>query len=340
VLEDGSVICFGRNLSGAVGDDSEASFVPVPAHVATGAIATAAGGDFSLAVTDAKGLLAWGGNDDGQLGLGDLGDGTERRAPILTPIDDWRAVAAGGAHACGIATTGQLRCWGSSELGQTGLGTTVPTPAPTAVGTAEWSDVSAGNAHSCGVQTGATLWCWGSNARSQLGLGRGGITQTRGEPTSVSAAAGWTQVAAGSDHTCALQAPGVLWCWGDNGAGQLGTGDTATRTLPWFIEGTVWREVTAGGRHSCGVFGDGLILCWGDNASGQLGTGDRMPAPRPARVSGRGGPWTTVSAGRAHTCAVDEAGAVYCWGAGADGRLGLGDEDDRVAPTRVCLGLE
>lgn len=41
-----------------------------------------------------------------------------------------------------------------------------------------------------------------------------------------------------------------------------------------------------------------------------------------------------VDAGDAHAC-VTRAGALYCWGAGADGRLGLADTDDRDEPARV-----
>jgi alpha-tubulin suppressor-like RCC1 family protein len=41
-----------------------------------------------------------------------------------------------------------------------------------------------------------------------------------------------------------------------------------------------------------------------------------------------------VDAGDGHACAT-RYGALYCWGRGADGRLGLGDTDDRDTPTRV-----
>jgi alpha-tubulin suppressor-like RCC1 family protein len=41
-----------------------------------------------------------------------------------------------------------------------------------------------------------------------------------------------------------------------------------------------------------------------------------------------------VDSGNAHTCAA-RFGILYCWGANADGRLGVGDLVDRNAPTRV-----
>ena len=44
-------------------------------------------------------------------------------------------------------------------------------------------------------------------------------------------------VAAGSYHTCALLRFGGAACWGSNQYGQLGTGDTAQRTLPTLVLG-------------------------------------------------------------------------------------------------------
>jgi alpha-tubulin suppressor-like RCC1 family protein len=37
-------------------------------------------------------------------------------------------------------------------------------------------------------------------------------------------------ITAGGTHTCAVGTPGV-WCWGGNGNGQLGTGDSVARTI-------------------------------------------------------------------------------------------------------------
>lgn len=47
----------------------------------------------------------------------------------------------------------------------------------------------------------------------------------------------------------------------------------------------------------------------------------------------------SVDAGDGHGCAT-RYGALYCWGRGVDGRLGLGDTDDRDSPTRVGEGSD
>ena len=39
----------------------------------------------------------------------------------------------------------------------------------------------------------------------------------------------------------------------------------------------------------------------------------------------------------AHTCALRDDGALFCWGSNNGGKLGIGSEDPALAPTRVGL---
>ena len=53
---------------------------------------------------------------------------------------------------------------------------------------------------------------------------------------------------------------------------------------------------------------------------------------------------TQLAAGAAHTCAVTEGGALYCWGRGTDGRLGyantnpIGDDETPGQAGAVPVG--
>ena len=71
-------------------------------------------------------------------------------------------------------------------------------------------------------------------------------------------------------------------------------------------------QISTGAYHGCGIGPAGRLYCWGDNAYGQLGDGSMTPRTTPVQV-GLATNWSSVSAGRYHTCGI-RAGALYCWG--------------------------
>ena len=139
-------------------------------------------------------------------------------------------------------------------------------------------------------------------------------------------------VGAGARHTCAIVEPSNVprsaWCWGANGANQLGTASdspvsTSFPTKPRsFVNNHIPTAIAAGADHTCLVrfaVSDGG-RCFGENAQGQL----RTPA-------GSGGPtmfdtfggFTLVAAGANFTCLAGTA-RVSCRGDDTDGQLGDG----------------
>jgi hypothetical protein len=84
---------------------------------------------------------------------------------------------------------------------------------------------------------------------------------------------------------------------------------------------------TAAGNHSCAIE-RGKAYCWGDNYSGDLGDGGTAPSGVPVAVDSAGvlagKTITHLAAGEYGTCALDSAGAAYCWGTNFAGQLGDG----------------
>jgi len=131
---------------------------------------------------------------------------------------------------------------------------------------------------------------------------------------------------------------GAAYCWGENDAGQLGSGSKTASPTPVRVASAVtFRSVSAGFAHSCGLANDGTAYCWGDGRSGALGSGDRVSHDRPEAVAG-GLRFSAVSAGNSYTCGVTTAGAAYCWGRNESGELGDGTTRDAVAPRAVSGG--
>lgn len=172
--------------------------------------------------------------------------------------------------------------------------------------------------HTCAVDERA-LYCWGDGNDEQFGEA-GGLPRA----TPVELAAGdFVDVCAGEQHACALRADGVLLCWGGNDAGQLGAGDRQPRARPTPVVRQSFSAVACGGRITCALTEAGELFCWGSNREGTLGQGDDGGADsaEPVRVA----PELSVrqvSVGQGHVCALEESGALYCWGRNTLGQLG------------------
>jgi cysteine-rich repeat protein len=143
-------------------------------------------------------------------------------------------------------------------------------------------------------------------------------------------------VDAGGAHTCVLIEGGRVRCWGLNGAGQLGLGNTENigdDELP-SAAGDVDLpmpaiQVSAGlGFHTCALLENGSVYCWGRNDSGQLGygntnnIGDDHDLVGPVEV---GINVEQLVVGAYHTCVRTSGDDVRCWGLGSLGRLGYGN---------------
>jgi serine/threonine protein kinase/alpha-tubulin suppressor-like RCC1 family protein len=155
-------------------------------------------------------------------------------------------------------------------------------------------------------------------------------------PASVTFAADRGTVAAGSRHSCTLDANGRVLCWGNNESGQLGDGGFVSHATPEPVAGSfAFAFVSAGSNHTCATTRDGEVYCWGANGSGQLGDGTTTPRSAPVRVSGSAS-FRIVRTGALHTCGLTTTGRVQCWGGNARGQLGTTGSGQ--APGTVPLG--
>jgi alpha-tubulin suppressor-like RCC1 family protein len=94
----------------------------------------------------------------------------------------------------------------------------------------------------------------------------------------------------------------------------------------------------AGAAHTCvGATISASVLCFGLNVDGQLGNGTLGGSGGPDKVPSLLGRTKSLTAGGAHTCAIDDSGEVWCWGRGDEGQLGDGLGIEHATPTGVAL---
>jgi alpha-tubulin suppressor-like RCC1 family protein len=145
---------------------------------------------------------------------------------------------------------------------------------------------------------------------------------------------------------CASLQGSTVLCWGSNGSGQLGRGDTiavggtqapAAATPPAAAIMPSGRSVIAmasGSGHTCALMDNNYLECWGSNGTGQLGLGlppsgssiaigdDEAPATfgglQLANV-------TSICTRGTSTCAGLVTGGLRCWGQNSKAQLGYGD---------------
>lgn len=228
--------------------------------------------------------------------------------------DSWaRLVSAGTNHLC--IDNGATFCFGDNTTYQTGFDQ--PTIAFFWV-PKHYDLIASGVGHTCGrVPAGIDVECWGDNAHGQLGMPP---SPAQAAPVVVApfpVAGGQllesiSFLSASETFTCAATRTRVA-CWGQ------------TPTAAGIVEelgGSSIDALETGAAHAC-VIRDGRAFCWGANESGQSAPGVAATNVPPTEVL-PDVELVSISAGRAHTCAVATTGAIYCWGDSSKNQLGDG----------------
>nr|WP_128796777.1 MopE-related protein [Corallococcus coralloides] len=234
-----------------------------PAEV-TKIVSVAAGGHHVLALGRTGRVWGWGRNDFAQVGMG------ASSAPVLTPtlIRTWvtAAIAAGESHSVLYDNEGRWQAvsWGLNGSGQGGRDFIVsepslpeqflPNPSGVVPGTYAGGSIAAGDHFSLfvlGRNPYGALVSWGANESGQLGDGTQLLRPTPGYARRWDS---WWQtyvpvdsvalVAGGARHGLSAhlelweykECP-IVWSWGDNSQGQLGTGSLSPALVTYVQPG-------------------------------------------------------------------------------------------------------
>lgn len=257
------------------------------------------------------------------------------------------ALVAGFNHTCGLASDGDLYCWGRNDSGQLGIGSSdnAAHPKPMLVSAKpKVAFISANGDQTCALTAAGVAYCWGDNKYGQLG---NGTLVSAVFPVPVSGDLKFKELSVGATHTCGLTISGAAYCWGGNWHGQLGIGTMdgeerypCCHTSPVPVAGgRSFSSVQAGGIHTCGLTFNGNAWCWGNHKNfGQLGTGDIDLQDRPAPMQVTGNlKFGSLSVG-IPSCGIVSDGTAYCWGGGPVPELGIKSRVERLDHPVVVPG--
>lgn len=339
-------------------------------------------------VTTENGVYCWGLNSNGQLGIGSTTDSTVPVKVTGSGLENRRVTKlnAGtntpGAVTCALTdeTTAAANmavntyCWGNNSNGQLGnnsVGGIQSSPVRVtdpmnALAGRQLKDIAIGHVHTCGITNDSLgqVYCWGNNNTLGGSTGVFGIASTsnfnRAYPQVAVSQASLgnqpaTKITAGSWNTCAIAGTRV-YCWGNNGRGQLGNNSTTNTSSPVAANADpVTSEANIGATDvdidsdfTCAVFNN-KAKCWGENTddnndgvTGQLGfgiAGTYGPNPLTVKAPVEGKAASAVTTGHQHGCAVAN-GSLFCWGKNGYGQLGTNNTistNTPVAPVDTQL---
>lgn len=361
-LSAGEAYCWGRREYGRLGNGTSTT-VPSPMPMTSGdmpasdSLVVVDGGSLASCGIGMSGwVYCWGAGYAGALGNGTLATAYAPKAispGSIPPGSQFASVSAGAQFACAQSTGGSLYCWGTNMAGQLGNGSMTSSLVPTTVDRGAkpiddtWAAVAVGGEFACAISSSRRLFCWGSDYFGQLGNGvTSGPFST---PQSVTVPGPWKAIATGAHHACAIAIDDSTYCWGWNGAGQLGIGSNTNADQPTMINSTnlsageVFRSLAASDSNTCGVTSSARIFCWGANNYGQLGTGSGGGSTVPVLIATPGGvspapQYVSVTSGYESACALATSGTAYCWGANYYGQLGDGTYTSRSTPAAASGG--
>jgi TBC1 domain family member 6 len=334
--DDGSVVCWGLNHKGQVGEFNVHDaivrepqlFRESPDVLERGAVAVAAGSDFSACILAPTGGTVGTPNSvarsDTSVGSGS--GSSQSRGPSLS-----RKGSTTGklAHHFQIPV-GTLVQWGNLRER---IISDYPLDGEEYGGGADDQSCQLPGmegAHSTGPGDGGDAGEWTHNP-----------FQNRYAPVSFQLQERITVMACGDSHTLCVDQQGGMWAFGRGHAGQLGNGlkeDSAIPVACKLPRKCRALQVSCGYNHSAMIDYDGSLYTWGCGTSGQLGLGTSTKEaviPRMNETIRDRGRCSSVQCNHAFTACLMANGEVYTWGSGEFGRLGHGDLSSSFTPKMV-----
>ena len=356
--KNGRLWGWGNNLRGEIGDNTIIS-KKTPVSI-LGAVKTfckiSVSSYFSTAIDKNGRVWSWGNNVAGQ-----LGDNTviSKSTPVaiagalktfceITNLYINDIFTSEIPFTLAIDKNGRIWGWGGNGQGQLGQNNTTNKSTPVAIAGAlkTFCKINAGglnggfssSASSLAIDKNGRIWGWGNNNEGQLGQNN---TTNRSTPVAIAGALKtFCKIASVFNSSMAIDKNGRIWCWGNNGIGQLGDNTMTNKSTPVAIAGALKTfceiAISSGASQSAlAIDKNGRIWGWGNNGNGELG--DNTTTCRSTPVAIAGALKTFCQVGRTSTFtsfAIDKNGRVWTWGMNVN-TLGLNQEFRVLTPVLI-----
>ena len=322
LISNGSVMCWGQEYGGKLGDGVErgtwdiATTPNYTAPLPDGRLAVDIGVDTSstCAVLDNGSISCWGfaaytllGNDwiENQPNTGFL-FGEDITVRSITTYGGHEGGFISGM--CVILSNDTVSCWHGSLKDSYSFSPHSPVM------------VAIGAQHACALLSDSSLRCWGDNKFGQIG---DGTWESKGDPIHIQGFDNQDSIisiSAGSAITCAVTSSGKVYCWGSNSLGAVGDGTAyGLYEKPVKIDPlvNVTDIIYLSYYGYCAKYNDGHIGCWGDNERGIIGDGSTEY--RSIRTIYHhsntyfGGSIVDIQSREFRVCVLIDDGSIWCW---------------------------
>ena len=371
IMTDGTIWGTGDNSSGALGigivgakQSLTQMILPsgrIPKYISSGV-------DHTIVLMKDGTIWGTGINSNSQLGTGNTTNSTVLTVMINQTGKIPTNISCGGYYTIVLMTDGSVWGAGYNSSGQLGTGgasnklslyvsTATANGAMLTIGNVKIENVTgiAGMGvtfdaepqhHTVVFNTSGTIYGTGYNLYGQLGTVQSNpyadikVLTTITNPTPISPP---KYISIGKNHTIVLMTSGEIWGTGSNWYGQLGTGNTdskTTLTKMTIPSGLNPKYISCGENYTIVLMNDGNIWGTGSNWYGQLGnytTDNKLSLTIMFNTTGKTPKY--VSCGQNHTMVLMTDGTIWGTGYNLYGQLGNYTTDNKLLLTQLYIPI-
>lgn len=235
----------------------------------------AAGGEFTVGLSNKGSIYTWGYNGSGQLGNGGSGDSNVNTPTKISDTLQFIQVDAGNYHALAIGSDSTLWAWGYNGYKQVDPNASSDiVPVPSVVDSSnKWVGIYAGFNISFAVDTLGDYYVWGSNVKGEAGVNSEALRIDK--LTKIEGSNKFKEITCGKNYTLALDFQGNIWGWGDNEYNTLTSRHGEMEIVPVLIDSSdIYTAIASSYNSSHAVNADGKLFSWGSNKYKESGIKD------------------------------------------------------------------